>query len=277
VSKVSVIVPCYNASKFLPATLQSILSQTFRNFEVIAVDDCSTDSTLNVLRSYSDIKIIRHEKNKGQAAALNTAIKQANGEYIAFCDADDLWEPNKLERCVQFLERHRKYGLVYTNGYTIDENGERRWDLLPPGHEPPDQNGILLNCVINCPAQVVIRCEHALTFSEGMQSNDHDMWVRVAEITKLGYLPEHLSHYRKHSGQISEKRRQWEDGFVILRNAMRRRKVPLPVVLKRLAVLHYRLGFYDLKNGSRLRGLKHCLFSAMLDPVRAFRVAFGAD
>nr|WP_256498773.1 glycosyltransferase family A protein [Chroococcidiopsis sp. CCNUC1] len=115
--KVSVIIPAYNAMKYLPATLGSLLSQTFDDFEAIVVNDGSFDETEKWVSQIEDprVKLIC-QQNKGLAGARNTGINQATGEYIAFLDADDLWEPSKLEKQVAVLEENPEVGLVYTWG-----------------------------------------------------------------------------------------------------------------------------------------------------------------
>jgi hypothetical protein len=110
-----------------------------------------------------------------------------------------------------------------------------------------------------------------------MQSNDHDMWVRMRERGPFVFVDEPLSFYRKHGAQISLKRRQWEDGFAILAAARRRYGYARATVRKRLAVLHARLGLWDVRNGLRLRGASHLALSAALDPVRALLFALGKD
>ena len=117
---VSVIIPTYNRAKLLPRAIKSVLNQTFKDFEVIIVDDGSTDNTEEVINEFQKhnkrIKYIRHEKNKGAAAARNTGIKIAQGEYIAFQDSDDEWLPNKLEKQMEIFESApAEIGVVYTD------------------------------------------------------------------------------------------------------------------------------------------------------------------
>ena len=104
-SKVSIIVPMYNAASFLKETLDSILNQTFTNFELLLIDDCSKDNTLEIANSFSDprIYIVKNEKNLGAGGTRNKGIKLAQSTYIAFCDADDIMFPNRLEEQYNFM------------------------------------------------------------------------------------------------------------------------------------------------------------------------------
>jgi glycosyltransferase involved in cell wall biosynthesis len=276
--KVSVLIPCFNASTYLAITIESALAQTYPDFEVIVIDDGSTDDSAAIAARYP-VTLLRNWRNMGQAAALNTGLAHANGAYVAFLDADDLWHPTKLARCVAALDSQPDAVLAYTNGFAVDSNGveDRGYSLVKPGHVVPDADGMLLNCVIDCPAQVVARRREIEYFTPGLQSNDHDMWIRMRERGPFVFVDEPLSFYRKHGAQISLKRRQWEDGFAILAAARRRYGYARATVRKRLAVLHARLGLWDVKNGMRLRGASHLALSAALDPVRALLFALGKD
>lgn len=119
---VSVIIPTYNRAHLLGRSIRSIMNQTYQNFEIIVVDDGSTDNTDELIFSLVNEKIryIRHEKNKGAAAARNTGIKAAKGDYIAFQDSDDIWLPEKLEKQMEvFKTAPKKVGVVYTGFYRI--------------------------------------------------------------------------------------------------------------------------------------------------------------
>jgi len=126
--KVSVILPTYNRASFIGRAIQSVLNQTYRDFELIIVDDGSTDDTERVVKSFSDERIyyVKHEVNKGAAAARNTGLKMARGEFIAFQDSDDEWLPYKLQKQVEVFERvHHKVGVVYSNMNIVDEYGKK--------------------------------------------------------------------------------------------------------------------------------------------------------
>lgn len=123
--KVSVIIPVYNAEKYVAATIKSVLSQTYENFEIIIVDDGSPDNSIEVCKLFKDsrIKIIR-QKNKGLAGARNTGIRHAQGDYLAFIDADDMWLPEKLEKHVLHLDNSSKVGISFSRSAFINEAGQ---------------------------------------------------------------------------------------------------------------------------------------------------------
>ena len=125
---VSIITPSYNSSKYIEETIWSVVSQTYKNWEMIIVDDMSPDNANiiidNFLKNDSRIQLIKLEKNVGVAEARNIAIEQAKGRYIAFLDSDDIWLPQKLEKQINFMQEH-DLSLTYSSYYTINENSTR--------------------------------------------------------------------------------------------------------------------------------------------------------
>lgn len=124
---VSIITPSYNTGRFIAETIESALAQTYGNWEMIIVDDCSTDDTDEVVAGYvkqdSRIRYIRNERNSGAALSRNRALREARGRWIAFLDSDDLWMPEKLERQIQFMEKNG-YAFSYTKYEEISEDSE---------------------------------------------------------------------------------------------------------------------------------------------------------
>src|SRR5579864_8740685 len=113
--QVSVVIPAYNAARFLGDAIQSVLNQTYSNFEVVVVNDGSTDDTESVVRSFGDRLFYVKQANKGVSAARNEGIKRARGQYVAFLDSDDVWLPTKLAEQIPFLEQNPEVGLVYSD------------------------------------------------------------------------------------------------------------------------------------------------------------------
>ncbi len=124
---VSIITPSYNSSKYIAETIESVLNQTYTNWEMIITDDCSTDNTCEIVEIYikndSRIKLLHLNENSGAGIARNNSIKVAKGKYIAFLDSDDLWLPYKLERQLDFMNK-KDIGVSYTSSLTCRENGE---------------------------------------------------------------------------------------------------------------------------------------------------------
>src|SRR5687768_9931393 len=123
--KVSVVIPVYNRAKYVGETIESVLSQTYQDFELIVVDDGSTDGSRKVLESFGNrVTVLEHpnRENRGQSAAINRGLAAARGEFVGMLDSDDLWLPRKLELQVGFLDKHPEIGLVYGNGRAIDQH-----------------------------------------------------------------------------------------------------------------------------------------------------------
>lgn len=277
---VAVIIPCFNASKFIGKTLDSALSQNYKDLVIVTIDDGSTDETKRILESYlPKIRILSHPNNAnlGQAASSNLGITETKSDLIAFLDSDDTWYPNKIREQVKIFQKYSDVGLVYTNGYVIDESDNILYKLLPDGfREENISRNILLKCYIRTPSSVMVKreiIEKIGLFQPYLRSSqDHDMWIRMSEVTKFYYLPYLLTAYRKHPGQITSKRSSWEEGFIILRDACQRYPYGFNLRRKRLAVLYYRLGEYDWSHDDRLRALKNYLVAGILDPFRSVEV-----
>ncbi len=186
---VSIIVPTYNRAYIIERALQSILNQTYADFETIVVDDASTDNTCEIVQSIKDdrIRYIRHERNRGAAAARNTGITAGEGEYVAFLDSDDEWLPEKLEeQMAVFKNISSKVGVVYTGMLRIEGNNRT---YIPPAYVRPTQGNIYYSIVLNpilVHTPTVLIRRDCLTkvglFDENFQaSEDTDLWIRVAK------------------------------------------------------------------------------------------------
>ena len=276
--RVGVIIPCYNQERYVGLTINSALAQNYADFSVVVVDDGSTDNTPAILNTYSDrITILKHDVpgNHGQAAALNLGIKYTESEYVAFLDSDDLWHPDKLRKQVEVLDRYPEVGLVYSNGNVIDGEGGILYQLFGKDHrEANTAESILLNCYIRTPSLVMVRrsiLQAVGPFPVGIIPSDHDMWVRIAEVSRYSYLDEMLVGYRQHSGQISlrKTRKMWEDSLLVLNAALQRYPYAADTRRKRLAVIHYRLGEYGLRSKMFGPTFYHFLMAFWHDPVRA--------
>jgi glycosyltransferase involved in cell wall biosynthesis len=206
VPKFSVIIPAYNAEKYIRETLDSAFSQTYRDFEILVVNDGSTDKTLDLLGSYGNQIRIIDQKNAGVSAARNNGVKAASGEFIAFLDADDLWMPDKL--FLQNAKLEEGYELAYTNrSYfgIVGDLPEKQSDIcdMPEGDI---WEALLFNNVITTSSVVVKKnfYEEFSGFDEGMSyCEDWDLWIRFSEKCLVGYNPEPLVQYRVHFTGLS--------------------------------------------------------------------------
>lgn len=208
--KVSIVIPSYNRASVLPRAIKSVFAQTFHDFEIIVVDDCSTDDTANVVPSFFDsrIRYIRHEQNKGGNAARNTGINAAKGEFVAFLDSDDVWLPEKLQKQLAVFVKP-EIGLVYCGLiFMVPGIGEiNRW-FVKCG--PDFREDLLVSNYIGTTSVAVVRTELLKKingFDESLRScQDWDLYLRLKETCDFGYAEEFLVHYqinRKSRTQIS--------------------------------------------------------------------------
>lgn len=206
--KVSVIIPAYNAMTYLPETLSSVLRQSFSDFEVLIVNDGSCDEIVQWASQIIDprVKLIS-QKNQGVSVARNTGIAHAQGEYVAFLDADDFWEPTKLEKQVQCLEDNPAVGLVDTWVVLALEQGELTDKIWITTAEGDVWKQMAEKCLIHCGSTPLIRhcCfETVGVFDQDLRfGEDWDMWIRIASCYSLAVVKEPLVRYRQHPNNTS--------------------------------------------------------------------------
>lgn len=194
--KISIVIPTYNQSEYLQEAVESVLNQTYKNIEIIIVDDGSTDNTLGVVRSFDNNKIIYiQQKNKGASSARNTGIKKANGEYIAFLDSDDLWLKNKLRKQIDFIKENPEIGLLGTGCYQMINIGKMiHKKIFPFENKILQKDLIKYNPFIQ--SSVMIRKnvfdDIGLYDEKFKESEDYDLWLRIAQKYKIANLPEAL-------------------------------------------------------------------------------------
>jgi|GEM_PF-457222 len=200
---VSVIIPTYNYGYYIEGTIQSVLSQTFSDFEVIVVDDGSTDNTGEIVRQFGDkVQYIRQD-NGGPNMARNTGIKAARGQYIAFLDADDKWLPEKLERQMPLIQRDPKIGLVYSRVYKFDQSGVIFGHYpLGPCYRGKVMRQLYMRQVITMSSALMKRevFKRVGLFDEKVTGpDDWDMWLRIAACYEFDFVPQPLALYRIHN------------------------------------------------------------------------------
>lgn len=203
---VSIIMPSYNTDKFIEDTINSVLNQTYQNWELIIVDDCSTDNTNEVVSKFlSDkrIKYLKNEKNSGAAVSRNKALREAKGKWIAFLDSDDLWMPNKLEKQIKFMEDNG-YHFSYTNYEEIGEDSKPLGRLIT-GPKKITKRKMYNYCWPGCLSVMYDADVVGLIQIEDIKkNNDYAMWLKVCKKAKCYLLNETLGQYRKgRKGSIS--------------------------------------------------------------------------
>ncbi|USL96177.1 glycosyltransferase family 2 protein [Riemerella anatipestifer] len=206
--EVSIITPCYNASKFLKETINSVLNQTFTNWEWIISDDNSKDNSVEIIKQINDprIKLIESKQNGGAGKARNLALELATGRYITFLDADDLWETNFLEEMVSFMKRENAE-LAYSNYARCDEN------LTPiiedfKADKIVTFNNLLKTCRLSLLSSMYDSQRVGKEFfPEGSKREDHVMWLNLLKKIPQGKpLPKTMAKYRMHSNSVSRKK-----------------------------------------------------------------------
>jgi glycosyltransferase involved in cell wall biosynthesis len=207
---ISVLLPVFNSEKYVRAAVESLCTQTFRDFEVIAVNDGSTDSSGEVLRLCAKadqrIRVYEHRPNRGYVHALNFALTVAQGKYLARQDADDISHPDRFQRQVGFLEANPKVGVV---GSAIGVFGDNRPNVHIARY--PLTNSELQACALHggCFAHPAVMMRSSVLksadgYRAGFQpAEDYDLWLRLAEVTEFANLPDALVNYRQHPGQVS--------------------------------------------------------------------------
>ena len=206
-SKVSVIIPAYNQGCYLGEAIDSVVKQTYPDFEVIVVDDGSTDHTPEVVASYSDERIrYIYQDNRGLSAARNTGIRHSTGIYLSFLDSDDLFLPEKLALLVEELKNKPEIGLVAGQAIPIDEHGNRIGAIFARPF-PEDTAQLLLRNPVHVGSVMLRRHwqEKVGFFDETLRSyEDWDMWLRLGkEGCKMGWVDKPVSLYRFHPAQMT--------------------------------------------------------------------------
>lgn len=212
---VSVVMPCFNNEKFVAAAIDSLLKQTFKDFELIVVDDGSTDLSPQIINAFQDkrIRYFRLDKNMGNYTARNAGIRLATGKYICMMDADDISLPHRLHKQVHFMEKNKNIGCIGALSDTIDQDGikikikNRRPFNYPALKVALFKDNYLLQSTIMIRNGLIKK--YNLWYNESFRySGDYDFTVRCAEKFPVCNLNEILVQYRVHPSQISSSKRQ---------------------------------------------------------------------
>lgn len=205
--RVTVLMPVYNGANYLNEAIESILNQTFTDFEFLIIDDGSTDNSVQIIQSYPDnrIRLECNETNQKLIFTLNKGIDLAQGEYIARMDCDDISLPERLAKQVDFLDTNPDVGLcgttlsVMNSGVAFDH----------PSHPEEIKCRLLFNCCINHPTVMmrkdILINNNCYYNADALHAEDYDLWIKLANITKLANLNEVLLFYRMHPEQITSK------------------------------------------------------------------------
>ncbi|MCF6216336.1 MAG: glycosyltransferase [Emcibacter sp.] len=209
---VSIIMAAYNAEKTIAETVESLLAQTYPYKEIIITNDGSTDNTPRILDRFSEqhpniIKII-HQKNMGQSIARNASIAATSGAFVAFMDADDIWAENKIERQVQYFSDHPEISMIYTEGMTIDEKGNKlnAFNCSKEFTGNCFETLFLNNDIIG--SSVMVRkavLDKVGTFTPYLRACENwELWTRISREHQIDFIDEELAYYRQHDSNMSQ-------------------------------------------------------------------------
>ena len=204
---VSIIMPSYNCGKYVEETIHSVQSQTYQNWEIIFMDDCSTDDTIRIVSALREqdarIHLYQNIKNLGAAVSRNNALREAKGRWIAFLDSDDLWEPTKLEKQIKFMEENGN-AFSYTEYQEMDVEGKLTGVTIS-GPKHITKRGMYNFCWPGCLTVMYDREKIGLIQIEDIKkNNDYAMWLKVCKKADCYLLPEVLAKYRRgRSGSVS--------------------------------------------------------------------------
>jgi glycosyltransferase involved in cell wall biosynthesis len=267
---VSVVIPSYNAARYLAAAVDSALNQSFRDVEVIVVDDGSTDDTAAVMSRFASPVQYLHQENRGVAEARNQGIKASRGRYVAFLDADDTWTPEKLYRQVAALAGALGQRACYS-AYTVCSDA-----LEPLAVQRSRRYGSTLEDLLlrgNVIGNIcTVLCDRALFAEVGgfdpdlSQCADWDMWIRLATLTEFVYLDEPLVNYRQHGSNMSRWPNLLErDSLRVLEKGFSLAEVPAAVRARRRAAFgrNYMVLAGTYFHARRYRDFVRCLLRAL--------------
>lgn len=202
----SVIMPSYNCGRYVEESIRSVQAQTYRNWEIIFVDDCSTDDTKSIVQKLmaedERIKFLQNEKNSGAAVSRNYALRKAKGKWIAFLDSDDLWIPEKLEHQIRFMEDNG-YSFSYTEYLEMDEES-RSMGVSISGPQRVTKAGMYAYCWPGCLTVMYDASVVGLVQIEDIRkNNDYAMWLKICRKVDCYLLDECLAKYRIRKGSLS--------------------------------------------------------------------------
>ena len=272
--KISVMIPVYNSARFLQEAIESVLAQTYKDYEIIVIDDGSTDNTKEVLAPYCDRIRYIYQQNQGASSARNKGIRYSQGEYIAFLDADDIWLPEKLHIQVDYLDNNQEIALIYSWALWVDVNGRplnkrnRSNRSLPTG----DIFNILFVRNFITPSSVMIRKRMLDTvglFDESLtHAEDHELWLRIAREFKGFGINKYLCKYRDTPQSLSK--RNMENAFKCRRGVIEKyyklshdlgRPISQALYKRAIGRFFFRIGKYQLTQGDRKKALENFLLS----------------
>lgn len=289
--KVSVIIPAYNSSEYLIAAIESVLCQSYKNIEIIVVDDGSTDNTKNVLASYIEKGLLsyNYQENQGPGSARNRGIRKAKGEYIAFLDSDDILLPDSVEKRIAFFERQPDVAMIFTDLYRIKKKGGYAEVHLKENsfltlftkaiiyRDPPryvfDKTfrdmAFVHHPFIKTPTVMVRKSifEKVGYFNTQLRAaEDIDLWLRISQYGLIGYIDKPLSRWNNYRSILTSNYRSFfEDSINYYKTLLSEANISpknRKAIRKRIAKLLFNLGYNHCDKGN-IRLSRKCFWESL--------------
>lgn len=295
--RVSVIMPVYNGEKYLKKAIEGILSQTFKDFELIIINDGSNDKTLEIIKSYADSRIrLISQENKGIIYSLNRGIAESRGKYIARMDADDISLPERLEKQREFLENNPEYGIIGSTYFIMNQDGAITGVQPVLLYDEDLKNEIIFQTVFG--HGTVMMRKNIINWLGGYSDSknslhveDYELWIRIAQKTKIANLPDILYIWRVNPEGISRSKEATQRiNAKNIKNSQLRKLSDLHIFetkrlfkykneevwydskkytirrRDRLSFLYFRIGYFSFKQRRILQGIKAIILSLALNP-----------
>ncbi len=267
---VSVIIPTFNRRDYITIALDSVLAQTYKDYEIIIIDDGSSDDTKEVLKPYRDNLRYFFQENRGIAPSRNRGIEEARGDYIALLDSDDYWLPEKLEHQVNGFRKNPQCGMIATRCSSIDSSGRFR------KHNRPGKSGWVLldlfkaNFIRTSSAMITRECLTTVgLFDESLtECEEYDLWLRIAKHYPISFINDPLTIYTDNPHGVST------DSLVgrlirlkVLEKEYLKESIPSALYRKRLAQNYRHVGRHFLNRGKKEEGKRYLKNALALNPV----------
>jgi glycosyltransferase involved in cell wall biosynthesis len=275
--KVSIVLPTYNRANLIGRSIQSLLNQTFKDCEIIVVDDFSSDNTEEIVKKIDDpcIHYFRHKANLGAAAARNTGITLSKGEFITFQDSDDEWIKDKLEKQInKFQSLAEMVDLVYSGFSFVSETSGENISEFVPALKGNVYVNFLKGCILGSPTPIVRKeCfQESGFFDESLPScQDWDMWIRISKYYEFDYVRDNLAKYYVHGEQIST---NLDDRITGLEKILDKHYDDISENNEAFSLITRKLGLLFALSGNPKKARKFILMSIYINPFQRITIYF---
>lgn len=293
---VSVIMPAYNAARYIEESIDSVLGQDYPNKELIIIDDGSTDATVDLIRAYGDRVTLITQQNQGAAVARNAGLNAARGDYIAFIDSDDVWLPGKLRTQVRYLENHPDVGLVYSRWHKWKPDADGHFPaastFVPTAEEQQDEEPGLTTegsgwlytrlLFVSKLHTITVVARRSLIDEVGgfdttlKRGQDYDYWIRASRVTRIHQLDRPLALYRIHDDGCMTKYPDINYELLVVQKALEKwgrvgpdgSTVSRAAIRRRLAEASFSFGYFHYWEGTPRIASKAFAQAAVHDPLK---------